>query len=35
VVAWATDTTDATGLEAALRRWAGAPSAAPEPEPVG
>jgi 2-polyprenyl-6-methoxyphenol hydroxylase-like FAD-dependent oxidoreductase len=35
VVAWATDTTDTTGLEAALRRWAGAPSPAPEPEPVG
>ncbi|MDI5969155.1 FAD-dependent oxidoreductase [Streptomyces sp. SL13] len=31
VVAWACDTTDATGLEAALHRWAGEPSPAPEP----
>ncbi|MEU2586995.1 FAD-dependent oxidoreductase [Streptomyces avermitilis] len=38
VVAWATDTTDvaaATGLEAALHRWTGAPSSSPEHEPVG
>ncbi|XDO64471.1 FAD-dependent monooxygenase [Streptomyces sp. RLB1-33] len=38
VVAWASDTTDiaaVTGLEAALRRWAGAPSSSPEHEPVG
>ena len=38
VVAWASDTIDAaavTGLEAALRRWAGAPSSSTEPEPVG
>jgi 2-polyprenyl-6-methoxyphenol hydroxylase-like FAD-dependent oxidoreductase len=35
VVAWACDTTDTTGLEAALRRWTGAPSSAPEHEPVG
>ncbi|MFJ9211628.1 FAD-dependent monooxygenase [Streptomyces sp. NPDC102264] len=38
VVAWASDTTGAaatTGLEAALRRWTGAPSSAPEEEPVG
>ncbi|MEU0930879.1 FAD-dependent oxidoreductase [Streptomyces malaysiensis] len=42
VVAWASsdtaDTTDpaaVTGLEAALRRWAGAPSPSPEHEPVG
>ncbi|MFI1200279.1 FAD-dependent monooxygenase [Streptomyces sp. NPDC020883] len=35
VVAWAADTADsttATGLEAALRRWAGSPSPAPEHE---
>ncbi|MER5548540.1 FAD-dependent oxidoreductase [Streptomyces sp. NPDC002589] len=38
VVAWASDTTDlaaVTGLEAALHRWAGAPSSAPEREPMG
>jgi flavin-dependent dehydrogenase len=38
VVAWASDTTDiaaVTGLEAALRRWTGAPSSSPEHEPVG
>jgi flavin-dependent dehydrogenase len=38
VVAWASDTTDiaaVTGLEAALHRWAGAPSSSPEHEPVG
>jgi 2-polyprenyl-6-methoxyphenol hydroxylase-like FAD-dependent oxidoreductase len=35
VVAWASDTTDATGLEAALRRWTGAPSSSPEHQPVG
>ncbi|MFD7118829.1 hypothetical protein ACFV9P_00685 [Streptomyces sp. NPDC059892] len=38
VVAWASDTTDSAavaGLEAALRRWTGAPSSAPEREPVG
>jgi 2-polyprenyl-6-methoxyphenol hydroxylase-like FAD-dependent oxidoreductase len=45
VVAWAADTTDRidpepaaiAGLDAALRRWAGAPSSAaePAPEPVG
>ncbi|MFD8542521.1 FAD-dependent monooxygenase [Streptomyces sp. NPDC059649] len=38
VVAWASDTTDmaaATGLEAALHRWAGAPSSSPACEPVG
>jgi hypothetical protein len=35
VVAWACDTTDTAGLEAALRRWTGAPSSAPEHEPVG
>jgi 2-polyprenyl-6-methoxyphenol hydroxylase-like FAD-dependent oxidoreductase len=35
VVAWATDTTDATGLEAALHQWTGAPSPLPEHEPVG
>ncbi|MFD2416810.1 FAD-dependent monooxygenase [Amycolatopsis pigmentata] len=41
VVAWATDSTGNTGdtdstagLEAALRRWAGAPSFSPEHEPV-
>jgi 2-polyprenyl-6-methoxyphenol hydroxylase-like FAD-dependent oxidoreductase len=40
VVAWASDTTDTTdtaavpGLEAALRRWTGAPSPSPEHEPV-
>jgi aromatic ring hydroxylase-like protein len=28
VVAWATDTTDVTGLDAALHRWTGAPAAA-------
>jgi hypothetical protein len=28
VVAWATDSTD-TGLDAALRRWAGVPEPAP------
>jgi hypothetical protein len=33
VVAWASDTTDVAGLDAALRRWTGAPS--PEHEPVG
>ena len=31
VVAWACDTTDIAGLEAVLRRWAGAPLSAPEP----
>ncbi|MFI9274491.1 FAD-dependent oxidoreductase [Kitasatospora sp. NPDC052896] len=38
VVAWASDTTGTaavTGLEAALHRWAGAPSCSPEHEPVG
>ncbi|MFJ1967221.1 FAD-dependent oxidoreductase [Streptomyces sp. NPDC087903] len=38
VVAWASDTADVaarTGLEAALRRWTGAPSSSPELEPVG
>ena len=33
VVAWATDTPDPAGLDAALRQWAGTPS--PEHEPVG
>ncbi|MEU6141703.1 FAD-dependent monooxygenase [Streptomyces sp. NPDC047081] len=33
VVAWASDTTDATGLEAALHRWAGTPSPAVEVTP--
>ncbi|MGI5459650.1 FAD-dependent monooxygenase [Streptomyces sp. CA-249302] len=33
VVAWASDGTDATGLEAALRRWAGTPSLSPSPSP--
>jgi 2-polyprenyl-6-methoxyphenol hydroxylase-like FAD-dependent oxidoreductase len=38
VVAWASDTAGTvavTGLEAALRRWAGAPSSTPEHAPVG
>lgn len=41
VVAWASDTADTadnaavTGLEAALHQWTGAPSSAPEHEPVG
>ncbi|MFB7442135.1 FAD-dependent oxidoreductase [Streptomyces mirabilis] len=38
VVAWASDTTDvaaATGLEAALHGWAGAPSPSPEHAPMG
>jgi 2-polyprenyl-6-methoxyphenol hydroxylase-like FAD-dependent oxidoreductase len=35
VVAWASDSTDITGLEAALHRWSGAPSSALEHEPVG
>jgi hypothetical protein len=35
VVAWACDTNDVAGLEAALHRWTGAPSSAPEHEPVG
>ncbi|MGW0584422.1 aromatic-ring hydroxylase C-terminal domain-containing protein [Streptomyces sp. NPDC002920] len=38
VVAWASDTTDTaavTGLEAALHRWACAPSSSPAHEPVG
>lgn len=38
VVAWASDTTDltaVTGLEAALRRWTGAPTGSPEGEAVG
>jgi 2-polyprenyl-6-methoxyphenol hydroxylase-like FAD-dependent oxidoreductase len=35
VVAWASDSTDITGLEAALYRWSGAPSSALEHEPVG
>lgn len=38
VVAWASDTTGAAAvgnLEAALRRWAGAPSSVPERKPVG
>jgi 2-polyprenyl-6-methoxyphenol hydroxylase-like FAD-dependent oxidoreductase len=30
VVAWASDTIDSAGLEAALRQWSGAPSSAPE-----
>lgn len=34
VVAWASDTPDVTGLEAVLRRWAGAPSASPGPATV-
>ncbi|MFD8515495.1 hypothetical protein ACFV27_31570 [Streptomyces antimycoticus] len=37
VVAWASDTTGlatVTGLEAALRRWTGAPTSSPEHEPV-
>ncbi|WP_437113721.1 hypothetical protein [Streptomyces violaceusniger] len=37
VVAWASDTTDVaaiTGLEAALHRWTGAPTSAPEHEAV-
>ncbi|KIF75807.1 FAD-dependent oxidoreductase [Streptomyces sp. 150FB] len=37
VIAWASDTdgpADTTGLEAALRRWAGAPSSAPAPAPA-
>lgn len=29
VVAWASDTTDAAGLEAALHRWTGAPTSSP------
>jgi hypothetical protein len=29
VVAWASDTTDTAGLEAALRQWIGAPASAP------
>ncbi|WP_372511141.1 FAD-dependent monooxygenase [Streptomyces cylindrosporus] len=33
VVAWASDSADATGLDAALRRWAGAPSPAVEVAP--
>jgi hypothetical protein len=38
VVVWACDTCDTaavTGLEAALHRWTGAPSSAPEHAPVG
>lgn len=35
VVAWACDTADPVGLEAALRRWAGAPSSAPGYVPAG
>jgi hypothetical protein len=37
VVAWASDTTDTavTGLEAALHRWVGTPTASSEHEPVG
>ncbi|MFE4755363.1 FAD-dependent monooxygenase [Streptomyces mirabilis] len=38
VVAWASDTTDVaavTGLETALRGWAGAPSSSPEHAPMG
>jgi 2-polyprenyl-6-methoxyphenol hydroxylase-like FAD-dependent oxidoreductase len=35
VVAWASDSTDITRLEAALHRWSGAPSSALEHEPVG
>ncbi|WP_435594462.1 hypothetical protein [Streptomyces panacea] len=44
VVAWASDATDATGttgtaavagLEAAPRRWTGAPSSSPEQERLG
>jgi hypothetical protein len=35
VVARACDTTDIAGVEAALHRWAGAPSSSPEHEPVG
>jgi 2-polyprenyl-6-methoxyphenol hydroxylase-like FAD-dependent oxidoreductase len=38
VVAWACDTADiaaVTGLDAALHRWAGAPSSSPEHQPVG
>ncbi|MFE3413551.1 FAD-dependent oxidoreductase [Streptomyces mirabilis] len=37
VVTWASDTTDvaATGLEAALHGWAGAPSPSPEHAPMG
>ncbi|MET9036576.1 FAD-dependent monooxygenase [Streptomyces mirabilis] len=38
VVAWASDTTDvaaATGLEAALHGWAGAPTPSPEHAPMG
>ncbi|MER5903556.1 FAD-dependent monooxygenase [Streptomyces mirabilis] len=38
VVAWASDTTDVatvTGLETALRGWAGAPSPSPEHAPMG
>ncbi|MFG1796352.1 FAD-dependent oxidoreductase [Nocardia sp. NPDC049149] len=31
VVAWASDTADGAGLEAALRQWTGAPSSATEP----
>ncbi|MER6418121.1 FAD-dependent monooxygenase [Streptomyces sp. NPDC001137] len=33
VVAWACDTADTTGLEAALHRWAGAPSPSSEHQP--
>ena len=35
VVAWASDSTDTAGLEAALYRWTGAPSSSLEHEPVG
>jgi len=35
VVAWASDTSDVTGLEAALHRWAGAPAFSLEHESVG
>jgi hypothetical protein len=35
VVAWATDTAETTGLDAALHRWTGAPAPGAEHEPVG
>nr|WP_315975420.1 hypothetical protein [Streptomyces nigrescens] len=35
VVAWASDIAAVTRLDAALHRWAGAPSSSPEHEPVG
>jgi 2-polyprenyl-6-methoxyphenol hydroxylase-like FAD-dependent oxidoreductase len=35
VVAWASDTTDTAGLEAALHQWTGVPSPSPERQPAG